>query len=206
MRTFYLHDNISHWCPEKDDTGVIKENKVKKTMQQRYLQLSMNELYAQFFEEHPKVAIGKTKFQSLNPQHVLYSLRTPGNLCLCTINENMQLLFGSANGHSKKVNVQIPLYNRDILNELVSQPPSYAIFAKMDSSLSKIMPCWKLCMMTQIMSKILMVIQGPTLMKMMKIPPAKCDIKSHNRKRVANPNGKGEHMVKVASFRILASL
>ena len=166
----------------------------------------MNELYAQFFEEHPKIAIGKTKFQLLNPQHVLYSLRTPRNLYLCTINENMRLLFGSANDHSKKVNVQIPLYNRDILNELVSQPPSYAIFVKMDSSLSKIMPCWKLCMMTQIMSKILMVIQGPTLMKMMKIPPAKCDIKSHNQKRVANPNGKGEHMVKVASFRILASL
>ena len=131
----------------------------------------------------------------------------PQEICLCTINENMRLLFRSANSHSKKVNVQIPLYNRDILNELVSQPPSYAIFAKMDSSLSKIMPCWKLCMMTQIMSKILMVvIQGPTLMKMMKISPAKCDIKSHNRKRVANPNGKGEHMVKVASFRILASL
>ena len=77
MRTFCLRDNISHWCPEKHVTVVVKENKVKKTMQQRYLQLSMNELYAQFFEEHPKIAIGKTKFQSLNPQHVLYSLQTP---------------------------------------------------------------------------------------------------------------------------------
>ena len=93
-------------------------------MQQRYLQLSMNELYAQFFEEHPKIAIGKTKFQSLNPQHVLYSLQTPRNLCLCTINENMRLLYESANGHSKKVNVQIPVYNRDMLDELVCQPPS----------------------------------------------------------------------------------
>ena len=62
VRTFYLCDDISHWCPGKHDPVVVKENKVKKTMQQRYLQLSMNELHVQFVKEHPKITIGKKKF------------------------------------------------------------------------------------------------------------------------------------------------
>ena len=70
VRTFYLCDDVSHWCPGNHDTVFVKEKKLKKAMQQRYLQLSMNELYAQFVKEHPKITIGKTKFQLL---HVLYS-------------------------------------------------------------------------------------------------------------------------------------
>ena len=123
MRTFHLRDDVSCWCPGKHDTVVVKENKVKKTMQQRKVQLSMKELYAQFVEEHPKITIGKTKFHSLKWQHTLYSLQTPRNISLCMIHKNMRLLFESANGHSKKGNVQIPLYVRDMLDELVCQPP-----------------------------------------------------------------------------------
>ena len=85
----------------------------------------MNELHVQFVEENPKITIGKTKFRSLKLQHVLYSSHTPRNICLCMIHENMQLLFESGNCHSKKGNIQIPLYDRDMLNELVCQPPSY---------------------------------------------------------------------------------
>ena len=37
----------------------------------------------------------------------------------------MRLLFESANRHSKKGNVQILLYDRDMLDECVCQPPSH---------------------------------------------------------------------------------
>ena len=40
----------------------------------------------------------------------------------------MRLLFESANRHSKKGNVQIPLYDRDMLDELVCQPPSHGCY------------------------------------------------------------------------------
>ena len=82
-----------------------------------------------------------------------------------------------------------------------------AIFPKMDSHLSIIIPCWKLCLMTHTMSKILMVIQVPSLTKNDKDSSYKMQqIKWFNWKGVANPVGEGEHMVKVASFGILTAL
>ena len=74
VKTFYLRDDISRWSPGKRDTIVVKENHVKQTMQRRYLQLSINELHAQFISENLffksillkiTTVFGKTKYKVL---------------------------------------------------------------------------------------------------------------------------------------------
>jgi hypothetical protein len=129
IREFYLRDDISRWCPGKRDTiAVWDKDRVKTTMQRRYLILATAEVYACFKEEFPNIRVGETMFRKLRPMHVLYASETPRNTCLCTLHENMKLLFDSANRHSKKGEVRIPLFTSAVLSEFVCDTPSHACY------------------------------------------------------------------------------
>ena len=207
VKTFYLCDDVSRWNPGKRDTIVVKENHVKQTMQRRYLQLSINELHAQFISENPSISIGTTKFRSLKPKHVLYASQTPRNMCLCTIHENMRLLFESANRHSKNGNIQIPLYNRDIVNEIVCAPPSHSCYYNQCDNCNNGQLFIENYPLSDVMSD-----EIDNRSDFSSNSDESDDdfeerrMKWHKWKRVPNPVGKGEHMVKLASYGTFADL
>ena len=72
---FYLRDDISRQAPGKRDSIVVKENGNKTTMQKRHLSMNIVEAHQLFKTDHPEISIGKSKFASLRPAHVLLSVR-----------------------------------------------------------------------------------------------------------------------------------
>ena len=52
-------------------------------MQKCHLSMNVSEAYALFREEHPEESIGKSKFASLRPPHVLLSSLMLRNICTC---------------------------------------------------------------------------------------------------------------------------
>ena len=68
---FYVRDDISRQAPGKRDSIVVCGNNVKKTMQKQHLSMSISEVNQMSKQENPDKKIGKSKFASLRPGHVL---------------------------------------------------------------------------------------------------------------------------------------
>jgi hypothetical protein len=50
--------------------------------------MTVQEVFCQFKVEFPTVNIGKSKFASLRPQHVMLCHETPHNVCVCAVHFN----------------------------------------------------------------------------------------------------------------------
>ena len=57
--------------PGKRDIMVGRSNGQKKTMQREHLTMNISQVYELFKMEYPNAVIGKSKFASLRPEHVL---------------------------------------------------------------------------------------------------------------------------------------
>ena len=77
---FYVRDDISRQAPGKRDNIVLRENNVKKTMEIQQLSINISKVYQIFKQENPDKKIGKSKFASLRPGHVLLSSQMPRNV------------------------------------------------------------------------------------------------------------------------------
>ena len=60
-------------------------------MQKRHLTTNISEGYELLKVEYPNVAVGKSKFASLRPEHVLLSSLIPQNFYVCQKHENDSL-------------------------------------------------------------------------------------------------------------------
>ena len=125
----------------------------------------------------------------------------------------MRLLFESANRHSKKGNVQIPLYNRDILDEIVCEPPSHDCYDNQCNNYKNGQLFIQNYPLSNIMPDGMDNQQGSDSDTSSNSDKSDDDssckvrrIKWHKWKRAPNPIGKGEHMVKLASFGMLTDL
>ena len=78
---FYVRDDISRQAPGKRDS-IVRKNNVKKTMQKRHLSMNISKVYQMFKQENSDKKIGKSKFASLQPGHVLLSSQMPRNVCV----------------------------------------------------------------------------------------------------------------------------
>ena len=74
----------------------------KKKVQKKILMTTVMEAFKQFKTENPEMKIGKSKFASLRPRHVLPVSDKDHNVCCCTYHENFEMVL---NGIRKVQNV-----------------------------------------------------------------------------------------------------
>ena len=90
VKLFYQQDEYSRTMPGKKDFVSIKRN---VHMQKRLLLCNVNELFAQFKEEHPNIKICRSSFASLRPKWCV-TVDTTGShsVCVCIYHQNVKLM------------------------------------------------------------------------------------------------------------------
>ena len=117
---FYVRDEISRQATSKRDSIVVYENNIKKTMQKWHLSMNISKVYQMFKQENPDKKIGKSKFVSLQPGHVLLSSQLPRNVCVCWQHQNVALILESLH----KFVETFPLYSHVLPQTLVCNSDS----------------------------------------------------------------------------------
>ena len=100
VKTFYERDDISRMMPRmKDFVSVKNDDGTRSHVQKRLLIYNINELYAQFTEEHEGLKIGISIFTKLRPRHcVLAESNGNQNVCVCMQHEkNIKLMLNEIN-------------------------------------------------------------------------------------------------------------
>ncbi|XP_065665666.1 uncharacterized protein LOC136087088 [Hydra vulgaris] len=106
---FYQRDDISRQAPGKRDTIVVRLKNKKETVQKRHLYMNVNEAYAVFKSDYPEESVGKSKFASLRPPHVLLSSSMSRNVCCCKQHQNIILILEALH----KFDSNFPLYSHE---------------------------------------------------------------------------------------------
>lgn len=119
VHKFYEREDISRQAPGRKDVKTIIDDNGKNKVQIRHLLFSLKEAYAIFSEEYGKV-IGKSKFATLRPKHVMLNNKLPHNVCLCRYHEN----FISAINSFHKAVPQMPEYNHNLPAVFVCEEPT----------------------------------------------------------------------------------
>lgn len=118
INIFYNRDDISQQAPGKRDYVTIWNQNGKERVQKRHLLYTLNEVHTMFKEAHSDLPVGRSKFASLRPSHVLYRHLTPKNVCLCLYHENINLICEALH---KEFN-EFPLYSNNFVNNFVCSP------------------------------------------------------------------------------------
>ena len=112
MIEFYQLNEISSVALGKKNVIITKQSDGSKSkVQNRYLVMTVREVYEQFKLAYPNEKIGSTSFSLLRPKHVLSMSDIPQNVCLCKYHTNVDLLLSS-------------------LNRILSSPKTTAMFRK----------------------------------------------------------------------------
>ena len=64
---------------------MLMERELKKTMQVRFLLMSLREAYKKFKEKNPSLKVGLTRFCELRPAHVKLIDQIPHQVCVCVV-------------------------------------------------------------------------------------------------------------------------
>lgn len=104
VREFYLSNDISWQAPGRRDRIIIRETdrngkQVKRTVQIRYMLMSLTEAYKIFNSMHPS-KIGSSKFCELRPQNIKLFEHIPHSVCVCSYHENIRLLLVALKNHT----------------------------------------------------------------------------------------------------------
>ena len=94
---YYCEKEVSWQVPGWKDCAIIHEltnsgEKVKKTIQSRYLLMSFKEAYHLCKPEHENVPVVVSKFCDWRPQNVKLFDQIPDNVCVCMNHENVRLI------------------------------------------------------------------------------------------------------------------
>ena len=88
----------------KDCVIILKltssREKVKKTIQSRYLLMSLKEAYHLFKSEHENMPVGLSKFCDLRPQNVKLFDQIPHNVCVCMYHGKVCLILSELSKHT----------------------------------------------------------------------------------------------------------
>ncbi|XP_062705603.1 uncharacterized protein LOC134287568 [Aedes albopictus] len=96
VREFFDDNDISRPMPGTNDFVSEVRNGKKQQVQKRLLMMSLKEAYMIFVDMYKTVNIGFTVFTQLRPKHcILLDSTGIHNVCICTIHENVNLMFNS---------------------------------------------------------------------------------------------------------------
>ena len=97
VTNFYQSDEISRTMPGKKDFISVKQEGTRVHIQKRLVLSNLKEVYRAFKDAHPDRKIGFSKFAELRPQYcVLAGASGTHSVCVCTIHQNMKLMFSEA--------------------------------------------------------------------------------------------------------------
>lgn len=134
VEDFYSNDDISWQAPGKKDRMIIRENStegkvLKRTIQLRYMLMSLREAYSQFQKSHPTITIGLSKFSEFRPKHIKLFDKIPHNVCVCSYHENIRLLLLALKSSTK-----LPTEFSDFVNVVVCESSSKECMSNQCSS------------------------------------------------------------------------
>ena len=93
---FYESDDNSRMMAGKKDCISVRRPQGTVTMQKRLVLTNLSELYQLFKQRYPEVKVGFSKFAKLCPPYcVLAGASGTHSVCVCTIHQNVKLLFES---------------------------------------------------------------------------------------------------------------
>ncbi len=97
VTTFYQSDEISRIMPGKKDYVSVRQEGGRVHVQKRLILSNLKEVYCSFKDAFPDKKIGFSKFAELRPQHCfLAGASGTHSVCVCTIHQNMKLMFTGA--------------------------------------------------------------------------------------------------------------
>ena len=99
VKGFYTSDEISRVMPGMKDFISVKGGSIgcKEHISKRSIMNNFKEAYRVFKEKFPTVKLGFSKFAELRPKScVLTGQRRTHSVCLCTIHQNVKLMFENA--------------------------------------------------------------------------------------------------------------
>ena len=110
LQNFFLRVDVSKQAPGRKDFKKVGHEIVQK----RHLYMSVNEAFSLFAEERGS-RIGRSKFASFRPAHVLPLDDMPHNVCVCSIHENINNLIGALSAGSSS----LPKNGRQLIEKCV---------------------------------------------------------------------------------------
>lgn len=105
---FYENDEISRMAPGKKDAIKVGSEMVQK----RHLYNNISETYELYKNDNTGDDIGRSKFASLRPRHVLPFNDVPHTVCVCAMHENMKFIIDAL----KKTGENIPATGRELVD------------------------------------------------------------------------------------------
>ena len=94
---FYLSELVSRQMPGMKDYVSVLVDGQKQHLQKHLVLCNLKEAYKLFKETHPDIKIGFSKFAEIRPrQCVLAGSSGTHSVCVCTIHQNVKLMFTGA--------------------------------------------------------------------------------------------------------------
>ena len=124
VTNFYQSDEISRIMPGKKDFVSVKQEGKRVHLQKRLILSNLKEVYSAFKDAYPDKKVGFSKFAELRPQHcVLAGASGTHSVCVCTIHQNMKLMFSGARlSEIATPGVNLSTYHHCLAN-IVCNPP-----------------------------------------------------------------------------------
>jgi hypothetical protein len=123
VREFYCSDLISRLMPGMKDYVSVNVDGKRQHVQKRLVLCNLKEAFAQLKETHPELKIGFSKFAELRPrQCVLAGASGTHSVCVCTIHQNIKLMFQGAKLET------VCMGYRNCLAEIQCNPPRVQCF------------------------------------------------------------------------------
>ena len=117
---FYNNDINSRMMPGVNDCVSMNVNGKPTKVQKRLVLMNLQELYAAFKIDNPKL-ISFNAFCKLRPKNcILAGASGTHSVCVCTIHKNAKLMFDAINVKKLTENSSIPIVNyKDCLQEMM---------------------------------------------------------------------------------------
>ena len=122
---FYESDEVSRMMPGKKDFVSVRQEGKRIHVQKRLVLSNLKEVYQMFKDAFPGQKIGFSKFAELRPPHcVLAGASGTHTVCVCTIHQNVKLMFLGAklSEITAPESIFLPTY-KHCLAKIICNPP-----------------------------------------------------------------------------------
>ena len=133
VSNFYEDDENSRLMPGKKDCISVRKPEGRVTIQKRLVLTNLRELYRSFKDKHLETRVGFSKFAELRPPNcVLAGASGTHSVCVCTIHQNVKLLFESIKLFDLKTSDDLCIlsYQHCIAQSICNPPTPSCYFGK----------------------------------------------------------------------------